>query len=75
MITTGTCNEARLTAKLLEKEIRTLCLEKGMNEDEISIYLLDCFNHLRNVWIGAMDRDMSTHLSDLMQEDLDNIDS
>ena len=74
VITTDTCNGARKTAELLVAEIRALCIAKGMTEDEIRMYLLDCYNHLRNVWIGAMDKELSTHLSDVMQEDLDNID-
>ena len=74
MITTNTCNGARKTAELLEIEIRAMCIAKGMTEDQICMYLLDCFNHLRNVWIGAMDKEMSTHLADVMREDLDNID-
>ena len=49
IITTDTCNAARKTARLLDKAIRAMCLEKGMNEDEIRIYLFDCMNHLRNV--------------------------
>ena len=68
------CNAAQKTARLLDKEIRAMCLEKGMNEDEIRINLFDCMNHLKYVWIGAMNRDMSKHLSDLMREDLDYID-
>ena len=75
IITTDTCNGARKTARLLEAAIRVKCLEKGMNEDEICIYLFDCHNHLRNVQIGTMNRDLSTNSSDLMQENFDNIDS
>ena len=52
-----------------------MCFETGMNEAQIRINLFDCHNHLRNVWIGAINKDISTHLSDLIQEDLDNIDS
>ena len=49
IITTDTCITVRKTARLLDKLIRAMCLEKGMNEDEIRIYLFDCMNHLRNV--------------------------
>ena len=55
--------------------MRVKCLEKGINKAEIFIYLFDFNNHLRNMWIGAMNREIFTHLSDLMREEIDNIDS
>ena len=46
-----------------------------MSEDMIEVFILDCHNHLRNVWIGAMNKVLLKYLLDLMKEDLDVIDS
>ena len=46
-----------------------------MNPAAIKLYLLDCHNHLRNVWIGKMNKELSKFLKEVLGEDLDNIDS
>ena len=68
-ITTDTCNAARKLARLLRK----MC--SNMTDDQINIFVLDCWNHLRNVWIGEMNRVLSKYLADLMRKDLELIDS
>ena len=74
-ITTDTCNGARKIARLLKSAIEEKCVANDMTEDQIYIFVLDCWNHLRNVWIGEMNRVLSTYLADLMRKDLDHIDS
>ena len=74
-ITTDTCNGARKIARLLKSAIEEKCVANDMTEDQIYIFVLDCWNHLRNVWIGEMNKALSKYLADLMREDLDLIDS
>ena len=70
-LTTNTFHGARNLARLLEQAIKEKCRANGLNEDEINIFVLDCHNHLWNIWIGAMNK----ALSNLMKEDLESIDS
>jgi len=35
---------------------------------------MDCHHHLRNVWIGAMNKRLSTYLNEILASDLDAID-
>ena len=74
-ITTDTCNAARKLARLLKLAIKEKCVANDMTDDQINIFVLDCWNHLRNVWIGEMNRVLSKYLADLMREDLELIDS
>ena len=46
-----------------------------MNMAAIKLYLLDCHNHLQNVWIGKMNKDLSKFLTEVLREDFDRIDS
>ena len=48
-ITTDTYHDARKLARLLKQTIKDKCRVKDMSLDEINIFLLDCYNHLRNV--------------------------
>ena len=35
----------------------------------------DCHNHLRNVWIGAITKHLSKYLDDILDQDLEAIES
>ena len=54
IIKTDTCYSAQKLARLLKEEIEVKCRAEGMSEDRIQVFKLDCHNHLRNVWICAM---------------------
>ena len=69
------CYGARKFARLLQLAIKEKCEANGMSDDEFHVFLLDCWNHLRNVWIGEVNRVLSKYLADLMREDLEHIDS
>ena len=75
VITTDMCNTTRKTVRLLMEAIKNECEEKGINMEAIYIYLLDCHNHLRNVWIRKMNKDLSKFLSEVLRENSDGIDS
>ena len=38
-------------------------------------YDYDCMHHLRNVWIGAMEKKLTKHLNMILHVDIDNLDS
>ena len=39
----------------------------------INAYRQDCHNHLRNVWIGAVTKHLSTYLNEVLASDLSGI--
>jgi hypothetical protein len=73
MVSTDTCSTARKTQRLLCEVIKNLCFEKGMSEDDIHVLENDCWNHLRNVWFGAVVKELSSHLDQVLQNDLNEI--
>ena len=40
----------------------------------MNVLEVDCWNHLRNVWLGGMTKALSIHLRGILLNDLDNID-
>jgi hypothetical protein len=42
-------------------------------QDEINILENDCWNHLQNVWFGAIVNELSSHLGKILQNDLNEI--
>jgi hypothetical protein len=73
MVSTDTCNTARKTQRLLCEVIRKLCFEKWLMQDEINVLENDCWNHLQNVWFGAVVKEPSSHLGKELQNDLNEI--
>jgi hypothetical protein len=73
MVSTDTCNTACKTQKLLCEVIRNLCFEKGIMQDKINVLENDCWNHLWNVWFGAVVKELSPHLGKVLQNDLNEI--
>ena len=76
--TTDTCHGARLFSSLLVEEIELAAKEKaqenGEDGSDILVCLMNCHHHLRNVWIGAMNKRLSTYLNEILASDLDAID-
>ena len=70
---TDTCATAQKFKRLLQDAIETAAKEAGIPEDQICIYQADCWHHLRNVWIGAVVKALSEHLSGIRAEDLEKI--
>jgi hypothetical protein len=58
MVSTDTCNTARKKICLLCKAIRTVAIEQGFREESINVMENDCWNHLRNVWFGAVIKEL-----------------
>eukprot|EP00956_Cyclotella_meneghiniana_P030815 scaffold78775_cov36-Cyclotella_meneghiniana.AAC.2 len=62
VIMTDTCNGAQKLGRVLVDRI------DGARD-------LDCMNHLRNVWIGGMEKSLSKYLNQKLRSSLDDIDS
>ena len=77
-VNTDTCHGARLLSDLICDEVEKAAKEKAADsgEDESDVIVLknDCHNHLRNVWIGAITKRMSSYLNELLACDLALID-
>jgi hypothetical protein len=82
MITTDTCNGARLLSKLLAEEIDRRVKEKkeelgGLPNDEdssLTVIIQDCHGHMRNIFINGITKRMSSYLARVLAEDLEGID-
>ena len=65
-----TCPRAELMRKKLADLFIEKAKEKGLSEDELKIYQGDCFNHLCNVWLGAVEKYLARRLEDHMKNDV-----
>ena len=80
IITTDTCNSARLLSSLIKDAVTQAVGQKigdcGGNPDDmqINVYTQDCHNHMRNVWIGAVTKCLSSYLNEILASDLEAID-
>ena len=66
MVMVDTCNTARKFRRLLIEQIRQIAIEKGWNEENIKIFEGDCWQHLRNVWFGAVTKQLSKTLAEIL---------
>jgi hypothetical protein len=73
MVSTYTCNTARKTRHLLCKAILMVAIEQRLREESINIMENDCWNHLRNVWFGAVIKELSSHSDEVLQDNLSEI--
>ena len=57
----------------IEEAIKKKESEGGDDVEHISLPVLrmDCHHHLRNVWIGALNKHLSKYLNKILQSDLD----
>ena len=77
VVTSDACNAARLTSTMtvdaIEDAIEGAKAVSG-EEYEQSVLRQDCHHHLRNVWIGALNKRLSKYLNQILQADLSKID-
>jgi hypothetical protein len=73
MVSTDSCNTACKTQRLLCEVIKKLCFEKGLTDDEVNVLETDCWNHMQNIWFGAVVKELTSHLDQILKNDLDVI--
>ena len=62
VITTDTCNAECILSSLMKEAVTEVLGEKihndgGIPEDEQThVYIQDCHNYMRNVWVGAVNQ-------------------
>eukprot|EP00956_Cyclotella_meneghiniana_P019144 scaffold32561_cov32-Cyclotella_meneghiniana.AAC.5 len=72
---TDTCKTAKKIQVLLKEEIAKVCKEKGLTDNEIEIHTSYCWQHLRNVWFGAVETALNNTLVNQLEESLASIPS
>ena len=77
VVNSDACNAARLTSTMtvdaIEDAIEAAKAASG-EEYELTVLRHDCRHHLRNVWIGALNKRLSKYLNQILQADLSKID-
>ena len=66
-ITTDMCNGAQKTRRLLVEEV----IRHSINNNVLQV---DCWHHLRYVWLEGMGKSLTTFLNNLLKDSLDEID-
>ncbi len=69
-VSTDNCNSARKFRRLLMEKIKKIALERGMSQEEIRLFEGDCWQHIRNVWIGAISNELCNYLAKYLEDDL-----
>lgn len=72
-VNSDTCNAARKTRIILVSKIKQAATE--LNIAGSKVLEVDCWNHLRNVWLGGMSKVLSSHLRNNLINDFDSIDA
>ena len=71
-LTSNICNSARRTRRLLLNSITDASNNLGKRKG--IILEVDCWNHLRNIWLGGLTKALSGYLRNILQNYLDHID-
>ena len=65
------CAAANKTSNIIMEMILKIGKDRGMSEQDMTLYIGHCFNHLRNTWFEAIELYLSRKLTDLLRDDLD----
>ena len=72
-LTTDTCNPARAFRRRFKASIIKIAINEGMTQEEICLFEVDCWHHLRNVWFGRVTLELGEWLKDVLADDLEKI--
>ena len=72
-VNTDTCNAARKIQRILVSSIANAA--DDLNVSRRNFLEVDCWNHLRNVWLGGITKKLSIFLRDSMSSKIDCIDT
>ena len=67
---TDTCNTARKPRRLIIEGVNRVMQEEGLSADKAKVREGDCWQHLRNVWFGAIAKGLNEHMTEILAEDL-----
>jgi hypothetical protein len=67
---TDTCSPARKLCRLIAECVKQIGEAEGLSQDELLVRESDCWQHLRNVWFGAVSKQLNLTLTDLLADDL-----
>ena len=74
-ILTDGCPTTTLFCKLFKEHIQSVAEHMGMTPEQIVIYEMDCFQHLRCVWAGRVTIACGDYLNGILDDDLNEINS
>ena len=67
--TTDTCSTAQKLWQFLNDDIQWIAKEERLTSDVIKNYKADCWQHLQNVWFGAVAAVLENELHDVLCDD------
>jgi hypothetical protein len=67
------CATANKTGNILMDMILELGKEAGMSDQDLILYQVHCFQHLRNTWFKALENFLSRKLTDYLRHDFESI--
>jgi hypothetical protein len=67
---TDTCSPARKLRRLIAECMKQIGEAEGLSQDELLVRKSDCWQHLHNVWFGAVSKQLNLTLTDLLADDL-----
>ena len=75
-LTSNTCNGTSKTRHIIVENVHKAAGALRKNKyDDIRVLEVDCWNHLRNVWLGVITKELSNSLGNTLRVELDEIDS
>jgi hypothetical protein len=75
LIMTDTCNTARKIQQLLHVKINKIFTDNGLSDEEVELHTSYCWQHLCNVWFGAVELALNNTLLNQLEESLASIPS
>ena len=48
---------------------------ENFSDPQLAVSEIDCYNHLRNVWLGGMAKELTRHLKETLHDELEAINS
>ena len=70
VVMTDTCDAARKFRRRFIEHIKSVAEERGVERKDIHVHGADCWQHLRNVWVGGVINQLSERLSEILDSDL-----
>ena len=73
VIMTDTCDTAPKFCRQFIEHIKPVAEERGVERKDVHVHEADCWQHLRNVWVGEVINQLSERLSEILDSDLKEI--